>query len=311
MFELWKLDGKPTSNNTPSKCNYANARANLQRIIRKQRNFFHIRQHNHLKFLDKKNRSKIFSAVRRSRGDPPNTTTPVLQTPVGTFQGDDVLEGFASDAEHLGKSNEAITYFDQGFYKLCKLDNLYIFDIFSEHDSKIPPMTISQLNDILKHRMKAGKACDVYQLTVEHIRNCGDDAKLTIVKLINRIIENIYYLSCPQIKLGLGTAVFKGKRKPVAKSSSYRRITVTPVLGAIIDYYLDPQSEAVFRPKQSPDQLGFTSGISYLLATIQRGECQRWAIDKKITCFGVSLDGESAFPSVEREIQVRELYAVG
>ena len=30
-----------------------------------------------------------------------------------------------------------------------------------------------------------------------------------------------------------------------------------------------------------------------------------------MTCFGVSLDGESAFPSVEREIQVRELYSVG
>ena len=101
MFKLWKLDGKPTSNNTPSKCNYANARANLQRIIRKQRNFFHIRQHNHLKFLDKKNRSKIFSAVRRFRCDPLNTTTPVLHTPVGNFHGGDVLEGFASDAEQI------------------------------------------------------------------------------------------------------------------------------------------------------------------------------------------------------------------
>ena len=86
---------------------------------------------------------------------------------------------------------------------------------------------------------------------------------------------------------------------------------MTPILGAIIDYYLDPIAEALFRPAQSPDQLGFTSGISYLLAAIQRGECQRWAIDQKLTCFGVSLDGEAAFPSVERDIQVRELYSVG
>ena len=47
------------------------------------------------------------------------------------------------------------------------------------------------------------------------------------------------------------------------------------------------------------------------MAAVQRGECQRWAIDQKLTCFGVSLDGEAAFPSVEREIQVRELYTVG
>ena len=34
-------------------------------------------------------------------------------------------------------------------------------------------------------------------------------------------------------------------------------------------------------------------------------------MDQKLTCFGVSLDGESAFPSVERNIQVRELYCNG
>jgi hypothetical protein len=70
-------------------------------------------------------------------------------------------------------------------------------------------------------------------------------------------------------------------------------------------WVLHPIAEALFRPSQSPDQLGFTCGISYLLAAIQRGECQRWAVDQKLTCFGVSLDGEAAFPSVEREIKVR------
>ena len=47
------------------------------------------------------------------------------------------------------------------------------------------------------------------------------------------------------------------------------------------------------------------------MASVQRGECQRWALDNKRTCFGISLDGESAFPSVDREIQVRELHTVG
>ena len=172
-------------------------------------------------------------------------------------------------------------------------------------------MTMSDLNHILHKRMKLGKACDIYQVTVEHLRYCGDTTKLHILDLINRILKDIYYLSCPQMKLGIGSAIHKAKNKPVSRSNSYRRITVTPIIGAIIDYYLDPKAEAVFRPSQSPDQLGFTAGISYLLAAVQRGECQRWAIDRKQTCFGVSLDGEAAFPSVEREIQVRELYAIG
>ena len=70
-------------------------------------------------------------------------------------------------------------------------------------------------------------------------------------------------------------------------------------------------AEAIFLPIESPDQLSFTAGVSYLLAALQRGECQRWAVDQKLTCFGVSLDGESAFPSVERRIQIRELYNNG
>ena len=161
MFKLWKDDGKPTSISKSSRRCYTDARRNLQRIIRQEKNFLHIRQHNHLMFLDRKNRSKIFSVVRRSRGVSSKTITPVLHTPVGAYHGEDVLEGFAADAEHLGKSNEGITHFDQGFYKLCKLDNLYIFDFFGDKHSRIPPMTIMQLQHILSTKMKACKAYDV------------------------------------------------------------------------------------------------------------------------------------------------------
>ena len=221
------------------------------------------------------------------------------------------MEGLASDAECLGQPYEEDPYFDRSFYRLCKLDNLYIFEIIAEPDSKIPPMKISDLNTIIFNKMKLGKACDIYQLTVEHLRYGGDIVREYILCFINRIVENIYFLSCTQLKLGLATSIHKGKKKPVNLSTSYRRITVTPILGAIIDYYLDPIAEAIFKPQQSPDQVGFTQGISYLVAAVQRGECQRWAVDKKQTCFGVSLDGEAAFPSVERDIQLRELYTVG
>ena len=159
--------------------------------------------------------------------------------------------------------------------------------------------------------MKLGKACDIYKVTVEHLRYAGNEAKRIILKLINEIIDNIYFLTCSQIKRGLSSAVHKGKKKPVSEASSYRRITVTPYIGSILDRYLDPISEEVFRKVQSCDQLGFTKDISYLMGAVERGECQRWALDRKETCFGVSFDGKAAFPSVDRNIQLRELYSVG
>ena len=47
------------------------------------------------------------------------------------------------------------------------------------------------------------------------------------------------------------------------------------------------------------------------MGALERGECQRHALDTKQTCFGISFDGQAAFPSVDRDIQVRELYSCG
>ena len=62
-------------------------------------------------------------------------------------------------------------------------------------------------------------------------------------------------------------------------------------------------AEHTFLKVQSTDQLGFTSKISYLLASVERGECQRYSLDTKQACYGVSFDGQAAFPSVDRDIQ--------
>ena len=256
-------------------------------------------------------KNKVYSKMKKLCGQKTSSKPFKIITPVGTYSGEDVLEGFTADAEHLGRDRGEPDVYDNEFYRLCKLDNSFIFDFKGEDRVVIPDMTMSQLEEILSRKMKRGKSCDIYHLTVEHLQNCGPLAKLSILNLINSIIHEIYYLSCSQLKSGLGIPVHKGKNKPLNKSEMYRRITVTPLIGSILDRYVDPQTETIFRPTQSPDQLGFTQGISYLMAAVQRGECQRWAIDNKLTCFGVSLDGEAAFPSVDRAIQVRELYSAG
>ena len=194
---------------------------------------------------------------------------------------------------------------------MCVEDNQFIFYFKSENCLKIPKMSLADMNKIIDKEMKSGKACDVYKFTAEHLKHAGEEARVVILNLINDILENLQYFECPQIKIGLSTAAYKGKRKPIAKSSSYRRITVTPQIGSIIDRYIDPIAEKLFAPVQSVDQYGFTKNVSYLLGAVLRGECQRYALDKKQTCFGVSFDGQAAFPSVDRAIQIRELYSCG
>ena len=100
------------------------------------------------------------------------------------------------------------------------MDNMFILDLKGEDQ-------IKAFEEIIYKNMKPRKACDVYHLTVEHIRECGELAQDCIRTLVNMIIQNIYHLTCPQAKVGLGTYVHKGKGRPIDKSTSYRRVTVT------------------------------------------------------------------------------------
>ena len=78
-----------------------------------------------------------------------------------------------------------------------------------------------------------------------------------------------------------------------------------------VDEYTRPNFVSITRPIQNNNQYGFTAKITYLMAALQRHECEKYCIDMKKTFFGCSLDGESAFEVVNRTIQKRELYTSG
>ena len=48
-----------------------------------------------------------------------------------------------------------------------------------------------------------------------------------------------------------------------------------------------------------------------MMGALQRHETEKFCIDMKKTFYGCSLDGESAFEVVDRNIQTRELYCAG
>ena len=309
-FRKWDVSGKPRSVDDLTRKSYVNARSNVQKVKRVEENHNHTKTNNFLMNADINDKNKVFTKMKSIRREKTKAPTKLI-TPVGTYYGDDILEEFAADSENLGRLKGDCKEFDNDFYRLCVLDNAYIFDFKGEDQIQIPEMSKEAFEDIIYKNMKPGKASDIYHCTVEHLRECGEAAQDCIRELINMIIRNIYYLSCSQAKVGLGTSIHKSRKKPVDLSQSYRRVTVTPQIGGILDRYINPDARALFRLVQDPGQYGFTEEMSYLLASVERGECQHWAVDHKISCFGVSLDGEAAFPSVERQIQIRELYSTG
>ena len=310
-FKNWKHCGKAKDLENIFYIHYRQTRKAFQQRYRYETELRYIHQNNKIMQADSKNKKIFFKTIRDMRRGNKTQIPNVLHTPAGTYHGEDTLEGFTADAELLAQEEGVSSQYDNEFYKTCIIDNFYIFEFKGEDTVEIPEMTIEDLNRIIDKDMKLGKASDIYRLTTEHLRYAGSKARHVLLRLLNDIISNIYYLTCPQVKKGLSTAVFKGKRKPLSSSNSFRRITVTPQIGCVLDRYIDPMAENIFLRVQSPDQFGFTRGISYLLGALVRGECQRYAIDTKQTCFGVSFDGRAAFPSVDRNIQIRELYSCG
>ena len=275
-IKLWKKSGKKRDKTDILFVKYKQARADFQRVRRYQYNLKTIRSNNQLMQSHFSDRNKHFKLIKQLRGQHTQKTLTMLDTPAGQYHGSDTLEGFAKDAELLGCFVGESSEFDNHFYRLCVQDNQFIFDFKDDTYMKIPKMKYEDLEKIINKEMKKGKACDIYRLTTEHLKHAGEKAKLVILNLINDIIGNIYYLSCSQVKAGLGTAVYKGRKKPVSLSSSYRRITVTPQIGSILDRYIDPIAEDIFLRVQSADQYGFTYPTSWLLFCVVSARGGPW-----------------------------------
>ena len=90
---------------------------------------------------------------------------------------------------------------------------MIILELIESEKIIIPKMRLIDLKDIIFKTLKLNKACDIFKLTVEHLRNCGDRTLTLILQLLNLIIEHLNYLSSPQLNTAVATIIHKGKGK--------------------------------------------------------------------------------------------------
>ena len=312
ICSLWRAAGRPQSNLHPAKAAKLESQRFLQRLSRENESAKALKLHNELMETHAKDFSKVCSKLKKIRGDKSKSIDiPTIETLCGTFEGENVLEGFCANTEKLCNETSAEAELNNEFYTMCAEDNMIIFELTGQDQVKIPHMQLSDLKDIIFKRLKLNKACDIFKLTVEHLRYAGDQTLILIAKLLNSIIDHLNYLSSPQLNTAVATIVYKGKGKPVYHHKSYRQVRVTPLLGRLLDEFLRPVKIKSTRHQQNKNQYGFSENISYMMGALQRHEVEKYCIDNKLTFFGCSLDGESAFEVVDRTIQLRELYCAG
>ena len=306
----WREAGRPKEATHPAKALKLASQKNLQNVNRKQSSEKAIKLHVELMDAHSEDMSKICNKLKSASGDESKRAViSSIETLCGKYDGANVLEGFRANTEKLCNRNDLIV--ENEFYQMCIEDNEIIINLISDDNISIPHITLTTLKDIIFRRLKLNKACDVYMLTVEHLRFAGDENLQLLLILLNKILDNLNYLSSRQLNTAVATVVYKGKGKPVSQHKSYRQVRVSPLIGRLLDEYMRPTKVAMTRWQQNPSQYGFTENISYLLGALQRHETEKHCIDNKVTFFGCSLDGESAFEVVDRNIQLRELYCAG
>ena len=308
----WRIQGRPQDASHPAKIAKLESQRKLQRIAREEDALKAHKNHDDLMSTFKLNISQVCNKLKKIRGENiKSVDIPFIETLNGTYSGSNVLEGFCSNTETLCNDESESENLNHNFYKMCIEDNMIIFDITCQESIKIPHMTLPNLKDILFKKLKLNKACDIYKLTVEHLRYAGDETLSLILFLLNSIIDNINYLSSTQLNTAAASIVYKGKKKPVYHHKSYRQVRVTPLLGRCLDEFIRPNLVKITKPIQNSSQYGFTLDVTYMMGALQRHEVEKFCIDSKKTFFGCSLDGDSAFEVVNRAIQTRELYCAG
>ena len=120
--------------------------------------------------------NQICTKLKKTRGEEcKQNEIPFIETLGGVYSGNNVLEGFRSNTEILCNEGDKVdTSYDNEVYDMFVKDNMIIFEIISDEEIKIPHMTITQLKDILFKKLKLNKACDIFLLTVEHLRYAGE-----------------------------------------------------------------------------------------------------------------------------------------
>ena len=310
----WRKAGRPKENTNPAKAAKIESQRYLQKIQREEASIKAKTQHNDLMDTFNKNLSEVCIKLKKIRGEHcKQNEISEIETYLGRYTGDNVLEGFRANTEYLcnEKPNNPEDNFSNKFLNKCIEDLVIINEVSKDETPKIPPIKLHDMQEIIKKKLKRNKACDIYKLTPKHLKYAGDEVLAILCQLVNRILENMEYFSAPEFKTSLASVIHKGKNKPKYLHKSFRLVRVCPLLGRIIDEYIRPMAVNISRPLQSNNQYGFTENISYLMGALQRHEAQKYCIDNKKTFFGCSLDGDSAFEVVCRTIQQRELYFAG
>jgi hypothetical protein len=223
------------------------------------------------------------------------------------LENDQITDGWARYFSKLATPVDN-TNFDPQYKNDVDLKVLLLHDLNVSLEEPIPPFEEVDVQKAVKH-LKAGKAMDELGLAAEHIRYGELQILPVLTRLLNRIVKG---RKVPELfKSGLITPVYKKNRKPKNQPDSYRRITITSIMGKILERLLEKIISDKFDGQQSRLQCGFTRGVSCTNAAWILSEAINESIDTKNPIWMAMFDASKAFDVVWQNSLLLKLHNAG
>ena len=201
------------------------------------------------------NDQKLFhSLIRRQRGRPRPPPDDIIFPDLDKPDEHDVpANTWANYFEDLATPHDNPN-FDADHHRSTELQLLLLEHIQSRALSHCE-VTHETVRSPLR-RLKRGKAPDAFGITSEHLLAADEMLADTLSVLFTSIVsKGVIPVS---LKTGLVHPIPKKGKYP-KRPDSYRRITVTSIIGKLLELILMDPLKATLAPSQSSQQRGFTS----------------------------------------------------
>ena len=207
-------------------------------------------------------------------------------------------EAFAQYYEDLSLPKE--DEFDNSYVNLCTIRQKILEQSFKDQSIPLKPFEESEITKAI-NLLNSNKACDESGIYAEHLKYCQNEIAPYLTSLFNHILKT---RKVPHLfKTGILFPVLKKEKDPAAVSS-YRGITVTPIIGKVFEYGLLPK---LLLRNNTDLQFGFTEGLNPLISSFVISESKTEQLTNHENFVIAIMDVQSAFDVVQHRIMLDKL----
>jgi retron-type reverse transcriptase len=304
-FQEWKAAGRPSQREDVTLNTMKLAKKQLRKTQRQMAARQRTELYRDLMCAEEHDQKKFFQLIRKQRDGPSSTCTALEFTNLDPDIPD--VNKWANYFQQLATPKD-LPIFDDEHKRSLNFRRLLTRCIIDLNEPSARP-TPPNVMDIAAHvtSLKNGKAADIFGITSEHIKYASPVLLSVLTTLADRMFTSGKVPD--DMRIGLVTPVPK-KGKPLRLPDSYRRITVSSIIGKVIEKEIVKRTKMVLDKTHSPLQFGFTEKVScnnaaaLLTEAIAEGKAHS-------TTYVTFMDASKCFDVVDHDAIMSHLYSDG